>query len=154
MTDPVNRFYDSGVTFTVTTTSDSTVVAATGDLDLTVADRLLGRLTDEIALRPRALIVDLTRVSFCSSQGLCVLLTATADAHSAGIPCAVVSDQRAVRRPIAVLELGQLLQVHDNLVAAGEWLKVLDGVCEGAVLTAVQEPEGALPRTTKSGSGG
>jgi len=131
MTDPANRFYDSRVKFTVTTTRDSTVVAAVGDLDLAVADHLLGHLTDEIALRPRALIVDLTRVSFCSTHGLRALLTATADAHAAGIPCVIVSDQHAVRRPIAVLGLGQLLRVHDTLAAAREWLTVLDGVCGG-----------------------
>jgi anti-anti-sigma factor len=128
MSDPVNRFHQPTVTFTVTPTCDSTAVAATGDLDSTVAGRLLAHLSDEIALRPRALIVDLTRVSFCCTRVLSALLTATADAHAAGIPCLIVSDQHAVRRPITALELDQVLQVHDNLAAARESLRVLQGV--------------------------
>ena len=128
MSHPVNRFHQPTVTFTITTTCDSTVVAATGDLDSFVAERLLGHLSDEIALRPRALIIDLTRVSFCCTRVLSVLLTSTADAHAAGIPCVIVSDQRAVRRPITVLELDQVLQVHGNLVTAREELQVLQGV--------------------------
>ncbi|WP_285483847.1 STAS domain-containing protein [Amycolatopsis sp. NBRC 101858] len=116
------------MTFTVTSTADSTVVSATGSLDSTVAEHLLDRLSDEIALRPSALLVDLTRVGFCSARILRALLVASAEAHAAGIPCAIVSDQHAVRRPISLLELDHLLQVHDNLTAARKWLAVLHEV--------------------------
>jgi anti-anti-sigma factor len=125
MRDPLQRFHQRTSTLTVTTTHDSTVVAATGDLDGTVADHLLGRLSEEIGLRPRALVVDLSRVSFCSARVLRVLLTASADAHAAGIPCVIVSDQHAVLRPIAVLGLDHLLQVQGSLPAARKWLAVL-----------------------------
>ncbi|MEU8635398.1 STAS domain-containing protein [Amycolatopsis sp. NPDC048633] len=128
MSDPVTRLPQPTVTFTVTTTCDSTVVAATGDLDSVVAERLLDHLSGEIALRPRALVVDLTRVSFCCTRVLSALLSATADAHAAGIPCVIVSDQRAVRRPITALDLDQVLQVQDNLAAAREELRILQGV--------------------------
>ncbi|MFJ1767246.1 STAS domain-containing protein [Amycolatopsis sp. NPDC088138] len=128
MRDPLARYHQGTTTLTVTTTHDSTVVAATGDLDVVVADRLLARLSDELALRPQALVVDLTRVGFCSARTLRVLLTTSADAHAAGIPCVIVSDQRAVRRPIAVLGLDHLLQVQENLAAAREWLAVLGTV--------------------------
>jgi anti-anti-sigma factor len=148
MSDPVQRFHQPAVTLTVTTTSDATVVAATGDLDSTVADRLLGQLSDEIALRPRVVIVDLTRVSFCSTRALSALLTATADAHAAGIPCVIVSDQRAVRRPITALELDHVLQVHDNLAAARRELQFLQGVAEHR---HGQPPEGALLRSFRRG---
>ncbi|MDT7800075.1 MAG: hypothetical protein QOI78_3508 [Actinomycetota bacterium] len=128
MRDPLARYHRGTPTLTVTTTHDSTVVAATGDLDFIVADHLLARLSDELALRPQALVVDLTRVGFCSARILRVLLTTSADAHAAGIPCVIVSDQRAVRRPIAVLGLDHLLQVQENLAAAREWLAVLGTV--------------------------
>ncbi|MEA5366845.1 STAS domain-containing protein [Amycolatopsis sp., V23-08] len=128
MRDPLTRFHQATSTLTVTTTHDSTVVAATGDLDGAVADHLLARLSEELALRPQALVVDLTRVGFCSARILRVLLTTSADAHAAGIPCVIVSDQRAVRRPIAVLGLDHLLQVQENLAAAREWLAVLGTV--------------------------
>ncbi|UOZ03159.1 STAS domain-containing protein [Amycolatopsis sp. WQ 127309] len=128
MRDPLDRFHRSTSTLTVTTTHDSTVVAATGDLDGAVAEHLLGRLADEVALRPRALVIDLSRVAFCSARVLRVLLTTSADAHAAGIPCVLVSDQRAVLRPIAVLGLDHLLQVQPSLAAAREWLAVLGTV--------------------------
>ncbi|MFG1644494.1 STAS domain-containing protein [Amycolatopsis sp. NPDC049252] len=128
MRDPLARYHQGTTTLTVTTTHDSTVVAATGDLDGTLAGHLLARLSDELALRPRAFVVDLTRVGFCSARTLRVLLTTSADAHAAGIPCVIVSDQRAVRRPIAVLGLDHLLQVQENLAAAREWLAVLGTV--------------------------
>ena len=128
MRDPLARYHQGTTTLTVTTTHDSTVVAATGDLDGTLSDHLLARLSDELALRPQALVVDLTRVGFCSARTLRVLLTTSADAHAAGIPCVIVSDQRAVRRPIAVLGLDHLLQVQENLAAAREWLAVLGTV--------------------------
>jgi anti-anti-sigma factor len=128
MSDPLARYHQGTSTLTVTTTHDSTVVAATGDLDGAVADHLLARLADELGMRPQALLVDLTRVSFCSARVLRVLLTTSADAHAAGIPCVLVSDQRAVRRPIAVLGLDHLLQVQGSLAAAREWLAVLGTV--------------------------
>ncbi|MEV6898769.1 STAS domain-containing protein [Amycolatopsis sp. NPDC051372] len=126
-------FPHRAATFTVTSALESTVVAATGDLDCTVADHLLGRLLDEVALRPRALIVDLTRVGFCSARALRALLEASAEAHAVGIPCVTVSDQQAVRRPIAVLKLDHVLLLHGNLAAAREWLTVSHGVADVAV---------------------
>ncbi|MEV6905111.1 STAS domain-containing protein [Amycolatopsis sp. NPDC051372] len=118
-------------TFTVTGTLDSTVVAATGDLDCTVADHLLDRLLDEITLRPRALIVDLTRVGFCSARALRALLAAWAEARAVGIPCVTVGDQQAVRRPITMLKLDHILLLHDNRAAAREWLTASHGDVAG-----------------------
>jgi anti-anti-sigma factor len=129
----VKDFHRTDVTFTVTGTRDATVVTATGDLDSAFADQLLSRLAEEIALRPGALIVDFTRVSFCSARILRVLLAASADSHAAGIPYVIVSLQRAVRRPIAVLQLDHLLQVHPTLASAREWLAVLQGVGDVAM---------------------
>ncbi|MEV0074457.1 STAS domain-containing protein [Amycolatopsis sp. NPDC050768] len=129
MTGP---FPHSAATFTVTGNLDSTVFAATGDLDCTVADHLHGRLLAEITLRPRALIVDLTRVGFCSARALRALLAASAEAHAAGIPCVTVSDQQAVRRPITLLKLDHVLLLHENLAAAREWLTVSHGVADVA----------------------
>ncbi|MET7998278.1 STAS domain-containing protein [Amycolatopsis sp. NPDC005232] len=130
MSDP---FPHSAATFTVTGSLDSTVLAATGDLDCTVADHLLDRLLDEVALRPRALIVDLTRVGFCSARALRALLVASAEAHAVGIPCVTVSDQQAVRRPITMLKLDHVLLLHGTLATAREWLTVSHGVADVAV---------------------
>jgi anti-anti-sigma factor len=110
------------VTLTVTTTRERTVVTATGELDNAVADRLHKCLNREIALRPQAVIVDLSRVCFCSAGIIRVLLGAQSHARADGVPCAVVSASRAMTRPIAALGLDHLVPLHPDLAAAEDWL--------------------------------
>ncbi|WP_290061277.1 STAS domain-containing protein [Amycolatopsis solani] len=120
--DPVARFHRRTTTVTVTASGESTVLTAVGDLDQHLAERLFERLSAELAQRPPALLVDLTRVGFCSAAALRVLLLTTAEAHAAGIPCVIASDQHAVRRPIAALHLEHLLPVYPTLTDARERL--------------------------------
>jgi anti-sigma B factor antagonist len=112
------------VTLTVTTTRESTVVTVAGDLDNAVAPRLHDCLNRELLLRPRAMIVDLSRVSFCSAGIIRVLLAAHGRARTDRIPCAVVSARRAVGRPISALGLDHLIPLHPDLAAAEDWLTV------------------------------
>jgi anti-anti-sigma regulatory factor len=42
--------------------AEQTVVAVTGEIDVSVTDRLRERLGEELSLNPRALIVDLTGI--------------------------------------------------------------------------------------------
>ncbi len=109
---------------TVTTTRESTVVAASGELDNAVIERLQDCLSREILSRPRALVVDLSRADFCSAGVIRVLLGAHSHARADGIPCAVVSARRAVARPISALGLGHLITLHPDIAAAENWLTV------------------------------
>lgn len=102
----------------ITTTAERTVVTVTGELDLAVTDRLAARLGDELDLAPRALVIDLTHLAFCSARGLSVVLDATAAARAAGIPVAVAAGGRAVLRPIEALGLGDALPLHRTLAEA------------------------------------
>ncbi|WP_103349721.1 STAS domain-containing protein [Amycolatopsis sp. CA-128772] len=111
--------------FTVTTTADAATVAVTGDLDLSSMARLQERLDEELALRPAALIIDLTAVGFCSSGGLSVLVNAVTSAHARGIACAVIANQRAVVRPIKLLSLDRILPIHADRADAQEWLSLV-----------------------------
>ncbi|MBE1495476.1 anti-anti-sigma factor [Amycolatopsis lexingtonensis] len=120
--DPVARFHRRTTTVTVTATGEATVLAAVGDLDQDIADRLFAHLDAELLKRPRALLVDLTRVGFCSAGALRVLLLTTAEAHAAGIPCVIASDQHSVRRPIAALHLEHQLPVYPTLADARDRL--------------------------------
>ncbi|RSD11995.1 STAS domain-containing protein [Amycolatopsis eburnea] len=120
--DPVARFHRRTTTVTVTATGESTVLAAVGDLDQDVAERLFARLNAELLKRPRALLIDLTRVGFCSAAALRILLLITAEAHAAGIPCVIASDQHSVRRPITALHLEHQLPVYPTLADARERL--------------------------------
>jgi anti-anti-sigma factor len=112
------------VALTVTTTRESTVVAVAGDLDNAVVPQLRDCLNREILLRPRAVIVDLSRVSFCSAGIIRVLLAAHGRARTDRIPCAFVSGRRAVARPISALGLDHLIALHPGLAAAEDWLTV------------------------------
>lgn len=102
----------------ITATADETVVTVSAELDLRSTTRLRDALSDETALRPRALIVDVTSVTFCSVSGLEVLMRAARAAETAGVPFVLVAGQRAVLRPLRVLGLDKELRVVERLADA------------------------------------
>jgi anti-sigma B factor antagonist len=104
----------------ITTTAERTVVAVTGELDLARTDRLASLLGEELDLAPRALVIDLTGLAFCSARGLGVVLDAVSAARAAGVPVAVVAEGRAVLRPIKALGLEGALPLHRTLADATE----------------------------------
>lgn len=118
----------SPMTIDVTTTRDATVVSVTGELDLTVADRLRRRLTAAVAPTPPALIIDLTGVDFCSAIILGLLVEITTAANAAGVAWAIASDRRAVRRPITVTGLDPVLRPVADVAAARDRLGIADVV--------------------------
>jgi len=115
----------SAMAMSVTATAEATTVAVRGEIDLPVLDRLRNRLGEEIDLTPRALVLDLSQVSFCGAGGITELLVAASEAHVSGVPFAVAAAGRAVRRPIRALGLERSLPVHGSVAAALEWLAVL-----------------------------
>ncbi|MFG1642943.1 STAS domain-containing protein [Amycolatopsis sp. NPDC049252] len=130
---PLPRLRDPAVqapiaTFAVTTTAESAVVSATGELDVSVIGHLAEIIERELGLRPRVLVVDASAVTFCAARALTVLINAASDAHAAGVPFAVVTRSRAVLRPLTVLGLERVLPVHGDLAAALDWLALLPGL--------------------------
>ncbi len=117
--------YSPAASFTVTRTAETSVIIAVGDLDLTVTGDLAALLGQEVGLRPRALVLDASAVSFCAARGVTVLLDAVADAEVAGVPFAVVGRQQALLRPITVLGLEQVLPLHHSAADAVAWLALL-----------------------------
>lgn len=126
MSDSSDPQHEIGLTvpaeLVVTTEAGITTVTATGEIDLTVVGRLSAQLDAEIDRAPAGLIIDLSTVTFCSSQGLSSLVAADIRARVAGVACVVVSDQRAVLRPITLTGLDRMLQVRPTLADAREWL--------------------------------
>ncbi|MEV4149301.1 STAS domain-containing protein [Amycolatopsis sp. NPDC049691] len=106
----------------ITTTAERTVVAVSGELDLARTDRLASLLGEELDLAPRALVVDLTGLTFCSARGLGVVLDAVSAARAAGVPVAVVAEGRAVLRPVRALGLEDELPLHRTLAEAEDRL--------------------------------
>jgi anti-anti-sigma factor len=114
------------MTLVVTATAEVSVLAVRGELDLAGSLRLRSRLTEEIALAPRVLVLDLTGVAHCSARGLAVLLEATGDARAAGIPFAITGCGPVVRRAIDTLGLDKALPLHATTAEAVEWLELLE----------------------------
>ncbi|WP_103349861.1 STAS domain-containing protein [Amycolatopsis sp. CA-128772] len=117
--------YSPEASFTVTRTAETSVVTAVGDLDLTVTGDLAALLGQEIDLRPQALVLDASAVTFCAARGVTVLLDALADAEVAGVPFAVVGRQQALLRPITAPGLEQVLPLHQSTADAVAWLALL-----------------------------
>ncbi|MEV4052044.1 STAS domain-containing protein [Amycolatopsis sp. NPDC049688] len=110
---------------TVIPTAGHTVVAVTGDLDLTVTASLHEQLEAELRRTPEALVLDLAGVTFCSAGALAVLLDVVTTAHARGIPCAIIATGRAVLRPVRVLQLDRVLPLHADRAEAEDWLSLL-----------------------------
>jgi anti-anti-sigma factor len=113
------------MTMQVTATTAATIVAVGGDIDLAALSRLRSRLGEEIGLAPRALVLDLARVSFCGAGGLTEMLVAASEAHVSGVPFAIAADHQAVLRPITVVGLERTLPIHRTVADALDWLAVL-----------------------------
>jgi anti-sigma B factor antagonist len=110
------------VTIDVSVTGPATVVTAAGEIDSTSAPLLRQHLEALLDSDVRELTVDLGRVSFLDSAGLCVLATAHRRAVRQDVRMRVLASSRAVIRPLQITGLWELLhaeQVADEKVAQG-----------------------------------
>jgi anti-sigma B factor antagonist len=96
---------------------DVTVLFVEGDVDLATAPSLEEAVTAAVTAPGRALIIDLTSVTFMGSAGLRVLVLAAQELDSA-VFYAVVADSPATRRPIEVTALDELFATFSTLDAA------------------------------------
>jgi anti-sigma B factor antagonist len=94
------------------------VVTAAGEIDSTSAPVLRQHLDALLDGDVRELTVDLGRVSFLDSAGLCVLARAHRRAVRQDVRMRVLASSRAVIRPLQITGLWELL--HAEQVAAGE----------------------------------
>ncbi|OXM59099.1 hypothetical protein CF165_49405 [Amycolatopsis vastitatis] len=108
--------------FAVTRTAEASVVAAAGELDLTVTGHLAVLLAQELRRQPPALVCDMSAVDFCAARVLTILINAVAGAAVTGVPFAVAGRRRALLRPITALGLEQDLPVHESVADAVDWL--------------------------------
>ncbi|GLY47845.1 STAS domain-containing protein [Lentzea sp. NBRC 102530] len=104
------------------TGGDVTVATVSGELDSVSSGFLSRHLEAAVAARPHALILDFAAVGFCSAAVLRVLVETTAAADSAGVRWALVSDHRAVLRPIELTGLEVSLHPLPTVAAARQWL--------------------------------
>jgi anti-anti-sigma factor len=101
-----------------TSSPGAVVVTVIGEVDMSVTDCLRTSLFEALTTASRAMIIDLSMVSFASAAMLRVLVEVTAAARAAGVGCAIVSDQHAVRRIIHLAGLDPVLRPWPSLASA------------------------------------
>jgi anti-sigma B factor antagonist len=110
------------VTIDVSASGSATVVTAAGEIDSTSAPILRQHLDALLDGVVGDLTVDLRRVSFLDSAGLCALATAHRRAVRQDVRMRVLASSRAVIRPLQITGLWELLraeQVADDELVQG-----------------------------------
>ena len=87
-------------------------VSAAGEVDSTSAPVLRRQLDDLLDSDVREFTVDLGRVTFLDSAGLCVLAAAHRRAVRQGVTMRVLASSRAVIRPLQITGLWDLLKAE------------------------------------------
>ena len=94
------------------------MVQLAGEADLHTAPILREALNEAIERSPRALIVDLTGVTFIDSMMLGVLLSATRRARPHGTELRIVVDDPHVRRIFELTLLDHVMKLYPSLELA------------------------------------
>lgn len=96
----------------------SVVVTPEGELDHHTADALREPLERCVAEGHHRLVVDCSRLEFCDSTGLNVLLGARLKADAAGGAVHLAGMQPVVARVFEITGAGMVFTVHDDLASA------------------------------------
>lgn len=99
------------------------VVEVEGEIDVDTADVVLDALRLGFASDGPALVADLTHVSFFGSTGISTLITAHEIADERCKDFHVVAPHRAVKRPLQVTGVADVLVLHDSVDEALSALK-------------------------------
>ncbi len=99
------------------------VVAVEGEIDVDTADVVLDALRLGFETGGPALVADLAGVSFFGSTGISTLITAHELAEEHGKALHVVAPHRAVRRPLQVTGVADVLRLHNSVPEALSALK-------------------------------
>ena len=110
---------DELVTFDVSVAGPSATVRAAGEIDSTTAPLLSQHVGALLDTEIRELTVDLGRVTFLDSAGLCVLATVHRRAVRQEVQMRVLASSRAVVRPLQITGLWDLLHA-EQVADAGQ----------------------------------
>lgn len=104
----------------VTASGDVPVVNAHGEIDLYTAEELRREMQSVTATKPRAMIVDLSGVSYIDSSGLSELLSAYRDLQASGAQLYVIASHKkpGVSRVLEITRLDHVFRVCGNLEEA------------------------------------
>ena len=96
-------------------TDGCVVVTVAGDVDISTSPDLRAALSGAIADGIRAIVVDLSAVSFVDSTALGVLVGAYTALRNTGGRLALVNDHEAVLKVLRITALDDVLGVHPTL---------------------------------------
>jgi anti-sigma B factor antagonist len=93
--------------------ADTATVALRGEIDVATVDQVRVALTDAIASRPRAIVVDLADLSFIDSTGLGALIFGFQRARDADIAFRLARPTRGVRQVLVLSGLLEVVELAD-----------------------------------------
>lgn len=95
------------------------VVRMTGEIDLSSTARLDELIRQRMtAAALHAIVLDLTRITFCSSCGIDMLLLAQCRADQRGVPLHVVPGTGAVQRMLELTDTSPFFELHTSTARA------------------------------------
>jgi anti-sigma B factor antagonist len=110
------RSEESPLTITVEAQGNEVVMRVTGEIDLVTGERWRDALQSVVAdATAQRLVVDLSDVSFISSEGIGTLVVTQQKLAAQGGRLDVVASKRSVIRPIELLGLATLFNLRSRL---------------------------------------
>lgn len=97
---------------------DSVVLHVEGEVDTLTAPILDIAVEMQLDTAPANLVLDFTGVSFLGSRGLAVLIRAAKSAAERDIRLALVTESRAVLRPLDVTRTAEHFTIHPSVETA------------------------------------
>lgn len=91
------------------------IVSAVGEIDLYTAPTLQAKLTEAVRDGPVDVIIDLSRVEFCDSTGMNVLLAALKRIREREGSLALAGPQSPVRRILEITGLDTVFTVYRSV---------------------------------------
>ncbi|MDT0304357.1 STAS domain-containing protein [Streptomonospora wellingtoniae] len=95
---------------------DVVVIAPEGELDAVTSPGLADVLDELLTAEPRwrGIVIDLSRVGFCDSRCIGVLVSAYRQARDHGVGLAVAAPQRSVLRLFVIAGIDQVLRIEED----------------------------------------
>jgi anti-sigma B factor antagonist len=94
------------------------VVRMPEEIDVTIADEVREELLAILNQGAAALVLDMTRTTFCDSSGVGALVRAQRRASASGADLRVATDSPVVLRVFSLVGLSQLMDIHPNVSGA------------------------------------
>ncbi|QQQ74265.1 STAS domain-containing protein [Saccharothrix sp. 6-C] len=92
-----------------------TVVAVTGEIDMSCEQPIRATILRQLDRRPDGLVLDLAEVDFFGSAGIQLVVEAALRAERLDVPLAVATDRRTVLRPLEITLVNETVDVHPTL---------------------------------------